>query len=347
MEFAFTEDQLAINDAAREMLVETCTTTSMRAMLKDGRAIDQDRWRTICEMGLLGMLAPEAAGGMGMELTDFVGIAEAAGYAALPEPLIELAGITIPLLARLRSQGFADAGDLLGSALGGNFIALGHPAARLVANADSSVALLLGDGDDLHLAERIDVQLERQESFDPFRRLFAVQWSPSPTTRAGKGWGDVADRGALLAAAQMIGLAQRCIDISVAYAKDRTQFGKPIGSYQAVKHLIATAQVKIEFARPVVHAAAAELPLGTLAARARVAHAKITAGAAADCAARAAVQVHGAMGMTWEVDVHLFLKRITALNQAWGTPHAHQRTVLERAMALPTGPETTFASALG
>lgn len=347
MEFAFTEDQLAINDAAREMLVETCPATSLRAMLKDDRAIDDDRWRTICEMGLLGLLAPEAAGGMGMEMTDFIGIAEAAGYVALPEPLVELAGITIPLLARLRSQGFADAGDLLGSAMGGNFVALGHPAGRLVANADSAIAFLMGQGDELHLAERVDVQLERQDCFDPFRRLFAVQWAPSPASKVGSGWGDTADRGALLAAAQMIGLAQRCIDVSVAYAKDRTQFGKPIGSYQAVKHLIATAQVKIEFARPVVHAAAAELPLGSLASRSRVAHAKIAAGAAADLAARTAVQVHGAMGMTWEVDVHFFLKRAMALNNAWGSPHQHQRTVLERLEALPTGPDRTFASALG
>ena len=346
MEFAFTEDQLAINDAAREMLVETCPTTSLRAMLKHGRAADEDRWRTICEMGLLGMLAPEALGGMGMCLTDFIGIAEAAGYVALPEPLVELAGITIPLLARLRSEGFADAGDLLGAAMGGNVIALGQPANRLVANADSAIALVLADGDELHIADRIDVQLERQESFDPFRRLNAVDWSPSPATKVATGWGDTAERGALLAAAQMIGLAQRCIDVSVAYAKDRMQFGKPIGSYQAVKHLIANAQVKVEFARPVVHAAAAELPLGSLAARARVAHAKIAAGAAADCAARAAVQVHGAMGMTWEVDVHFFLKRIMALNQAWGTPHAHQKTVIERIVALPTGPDLTFASAL-
>ncbi|MEO6717959.1 MAG: acyl-CoA dehydrogenase family protein [Novosphingobium sp.] len=342
MEFAFTEDQLAINQAARAMLVGTCTTASLRAMLKDDRAIDEDRWQTIAEMGLLGMMAPEASGGMGMGLADFIGIAEAAGYVALPEPLVEMAGIAIPLLAKL-----ADNRGLLDAALGGNVIALGHPANLLVANADSAVAILLSDADEVHVVEKINVSIERQQSFDPFRRLFSVQWSPSAETLTHIGWGDTAQRGALLAAAQMIGLAQRCIDISVAYAKDRTQFGKPIGSYQAVKHLIANAQVKVEFARPVVHAAAAELPLGTLATRARVAHAKIAAGAAADCAARAAVHVHGAMGMTWEVDVHFFLKRITALNQAWGTPHQHRQTVIERMTTLPTGPDLTFASALG
>ena len=307
MEFAFTEDQLAINEAAREMLLETCTTASLRAMLKDGRAIDEERWRTICEMGLLGMLAPEASGGMGLGLADFIGIAEAAGYVGLPEPLVELAGITIPLLAGLRDEGFSDPGDLLGAAMGGNLVALGHPANRLVADADRAIAMVLADSEDLHIVEHVDGKFERQESFDPFRRLFAVQWTPSPATLVAKSWGDTAQRGAILAAAQMVGLAQRCIDISVAYAKDRTQFGKPIGSYQAVKHLIANAQVKIEFARPVVHAAAAELPLDTIASRARIAHAKIAAGEAAELAARTAVQVHGAMGMTWEVDVHYFL----------------------------------------
>ncbi len=346
MHFAFTEDQLAINEAARSMLLETCTTANLRAMLKDGRAIDEDRWRTIIEMGLPGMLAPEAMGGMGLGLADFIGIAEAAGYVGLPEPLVELAGITVPLLARLRGEGFADPGDLLGAAMGGNFIAVGHPANRLIADADSAIALVLADGDELHIVERIDSTLEQQESFDPFRRLFAVQWTPSPANRVGSGWGDTADRGALLAAAQLIGLAQRCIDISVAYARDRMQFGKPIGSYQAVKHLLANAQVKVEFARPVVHAAAAELPLGTPAARARAAHAKIAAGAAADLAARTAVQVHGAMGMTWEVDVHFFLKRITALRNAWGNEAAHTATVIERITSLPTGPDTTFASSV-
>jgi alkylation response protein AidB-like acyl-CoA dehydrogenase len=341
MQFAFTEDQLAINEAAREMLVESCDTASLRAMLKDGRAVDESRWRTICDMGLLGMLAPEDKGGMGLGLADFVGIAEAAGYVGLPEPLVEMAGMTIPLLASL-----PDNRGLLDAAMGGKVVALGHPANRHVADADSAVALFMADGDALHLIARIDAKLERQESFDPFRRLFAVDWQPSPATRVASSWGDTATRGAILAAAQMIGLAQRCIDMSVAYAKDRTQFGKPIGSYQAVKHLIANAQVRVEFARPVVHAAAAELPSGTLAAKARAAHAKIAAGEAADLAARTAVQVHGAMGMTWEVDVHFFLKRALALKNSWGTPDRHRVTVMERMVTLPTGPDLTFASSI-
>jgi alkylation response protein AidB-like acyl-CoA dehydrogenase len=339
--FAFTEDQAAITEAAREMLLKSCTTADLRRMLEKSEAIDAERWATICDMGLLGICAPESPGGLGLGLIDLVGIAEAAGYVALPEPLVEMAGIAVPLLASLEdNRGWLD------RALAGEIVAIGHPANPLVADADSAGALLLGHGGELHLVERDAVILTREESFDPFRRLFRVEWRPSTAARIGTGWGDTATRGAVLAAAQMLGLAQRCIDMAVAYAKDRHQFGKPIGSYQAVKHLLATAQVKIEFARPVVHAAAAELPLGNVAAKARAAHARIAAAEAADLAARTAVQVHGAMGMTWEVDLHFFLKRALALQAAWGTIGAHMDTVVERVLDAPTGPEFTFASEL-
>ncbi len=341
MQFAFTEDQNAITEAVRTMLAETCTPADLRKLIETGEPRDEARWSTICDMGLIGLMAPESAGGLGMALIDLVGIAEAAGHVALPEPLIELAGVTVPLLASLD-----DDRGWLEKAVSGSFVAIAHPVNGFVADADQAEALLLGDSDAIHLVPRDQVTLARHESFDAFRRLFTVSWQPSPATLVGKGWGQAAERGAVLAAAQMIGLGQRCIDLAVAYARDRTQFGKPIGSYQAVKHLVANAQVQIEFARPVVHAAAAELPIGTLASRARVAHAKIVAGQAADLAARSAVQVFGAMGMTWEADVHFFLKRALALKAAWGTEARHSRTVIERVLSERTGPDSTFASEL-
>ncbi|HEX7819688.1 MAG TPA: acyl-CoA dehydrogenase family protein [Sphingobium sp.] len=342
MEFAFTEDQIAITEAARDMLVDTCTPAALRKLLEaeTGTGRDEDRWSTIRDMGLLGILAPESAGGLGMGLPDFIGVAEAAGYVALPEPLVEQAGIVVPLLAEI-GQDIA-----LAKVLTGRTIAVGAPGRRFVTDADQAEKLLLAHGDAVHLLDAKDVVLTRQEGFDPFRRLFRVDWTPSDATRVASSWGQALDRGAVLAAAQLIGLAQRSIDMAVAYAKDRTQFGKPIGSYQAVKHLIATAQVKVEFARPVVHAAAAELALGTLASQARVSHAKIAAGDAADLAARTAVQVHGAMGMTWEVDLHFFLKRALGLRADWGTSALHRARVAQRIGALPTGPALTFASEL-
>ena len=341
MEFVFTEDQQAINEAAREMLVDTCTPIDMRRLLESGAALDDARWAAIRDMGLLGILAPEAAGGLGLAMTDVIAIAEAAGYVALPEPLVEQAGVAVPLLASL-----PDDRGWTARVIAGEIVALGHPTNPWVADADSAAAFLLADGENLHLVERDAVTLTRQESFDPFRRLYSVAWTPSDATVVAKGWRDAGDRGALLAAAQMLGVAQRAIDMAVAYAKDRTQFGRPIGSYQAVKHLLANAQVKVEFSRPVVHAAAAELSLGSIASRARVAHAKIVAAEAVDLATRNAVQVYGAMGMTWEVDLHFWVKRAIALQRAWGTPAAHYQTVMDRIRALPTGPDLTFAAAL-
>jgi len=342
MDFAFTEDQRAITEAARDMLAGTCQPSDLRKLHESGEALDAARWRTILEMGLVGMLAPEDAGGLGLGLVDLAGIAEAAGYVALPEPLIDQAGIAIPLLASLD-----DDRGWLERAIAGEIVAIGHLANPFVANAGIAAALLLDHEGEVHLVERGAVALTRQESFDPFRRLFRVDWTPSSATRVAGSWGDTADRGALLAAAQMIGLGQRAIDMAVAYARERQQFGKPIGTYQAVKHLCATAQVKVEFARPVVHTAAAEFDCKNLAARARLAHAKIAAGEAADLATRSAVQVHGAMGMTWEVELHYFLKRAQALNYAWGTRAGHMATVIERIRTLPTGADRTFASEVG
>ncbi len=340
MRFEPSEHQAAITAAAQELFVEQCTALHLRHSLESKERTSPARWRAILDMGLLSVLAPARVGGLELELPDLIGVAEAAGYVALPEPLVELAGLTVPLLA-----GLADDRGWLVRVLQGELVALGHPANPFVTDADLAGALLLTHELELHLVPRADVQLTRHESCDQLRHLFAVSWTPTSTTRVGTLPSSTLARGAVLAAAQLVGLGQRCIDLAVAHAKERVQFGKPIGSYQAVKHLLATAQVKVEFARPVVQAAAAELHLETLAARARVAHAKIVAAEAAEVAAHAAVQVHGAMGMTWEVELHLFLKRALALRHAWGTPALHGATVRERIFTLPTGPEFTFAAA--
>jgi alkylation response protein AidB-like acyl-CoA dehydrogenase len=127
------------------------------------------------------------------------------------------------------------------------------------------------------------------------------------------------------------------------YARTRLQFGKPIGANQAVKHHLATCQTRIEFARPVVHAAAAQIGQQDLFARARVSHAKLAALAAADLAARTAIQVHGAMGYSWEVDAHFYLKRTLALTGAWGDEAFHRARVAARAFGAPLDPDWTFA----
>jgi alkylation response protein AidB-like acyl-CoA dehydrogenase len=339
MDFTLSDEQLMFADTAKTLFADRCTPAQLRELMAANRPRDAARWGAIVETGLTLALLPEAAGGLGLNETDFAPIAESAGYAGLPEPLVESAGVAAPLLAAIRP----DAAVLADPAA---TVAIQHPINPFVTDADSAAALLLADGGDIHLVRPADATLMRQESIDPFRRLFTVAWRPSPATRIASGaalWDEALDRAALFAAAQGLGIAQRAVDLAVDYARERQQFGKPIGSYQAVKHLLATAQVKIEFARPVVQAAAAEIGHHDAQSRARVSHAKIAALDAADLAARTAIQVHGAMGYSWEVDVHFFLKRALALTAAWGTPTFHRERVMRRMLTQPTGPDQTFA----
>jgi len=329
MDFRLTDEQQMLAETVQAMFADSCTGADLRRLLDSGEARDAARWSQIVDMGLPGVMAPEKAGGAGLGMVEMALIAVAAGHAALPEPLVEHAGVAVPLLA--------EAGIDVSPWLSGDTVAVGHPTNPFVADADSASALLLADGDDVHLVPADVVALTRQDSIDGFRRLFRIDWAPSASTRIGDSmlWDAAFDRGALFAAAQLLGLAQRAVDLSVAYAADRHQFGKPIGSFQAVKHHLATAQVKIEFARPVLLAAAgmADGPLR----RARISHAKLAATAAADAATHAAVQVHGAMGYSWEVDVHFLLKRALALGQAWGTPGVHRARVADHIFSSAPG----------
>ncbi len=157
------------------------------------------------------------------------------------------------------------------------------------------------------------------------------------------------ERGALFAAAQSLGVGARMLEIGVAYACERRQFGQPIGAYQGLKHQFASAQVKLEFARPVVYAAAALVATAPGRAAVAVSHAKLAAVAAADACARIAMQAHGAMGYSWEVDLHFYMKRAWALAGAWGDGSFHARR-LQAALwsgRRPLGPGHTFAAAEG
>jgi len=340
MDFTLSEDQLMFVEAARTVLADTCNTLRLRKMLERKDAFDHDRWDALVETGLTVALLPEAAGGLELGALDFALIAEAAGYYLLPEPLVESAGIAAPILAAVMptSDTLADPSKR---------IAIAHPVNPIVADADIAAVILFHHKGATHLLSPSQVKLERVESIDPFRRLFKVQWTPDRNTQISDRselWDQALDRGALFTAAQGLGLAQRAVDLAVEYAKERQQFGKPIGTYQAVKHHLASAQTKIEFARPVLHAAAAGLANNDIYSRARISQAKLACLEAADYASRASLQVHGAMGYSYEVDVHLVLKRALGLTYNWGEPALHRARVAERIFNRPVGPDQTFAS---
>ena len=179
-------------------------------------------------------------------------------------------------------------------------------------------------------------------SLDATRDLATVTWAPSPNSlvadgpAAGTLVAELADRGALAAAAQLVGLADRMIALAARHAGERHQFGRPIGSFQAVKHHLASARVKLEFARPVVYRAADSVARQLPTRTHDTALAKALASDTADLAARVALQVHGAMGYTWEADLHLWMKRAWALSAAWGSAGVQRARVL--AAVLDQGP---------
>jgi len=315
-------------DSVRGMLEKECTADRVRASWDTDSGHAAGLWEKLAEIGLLGLLVPEAQGGLGMNEIDAVLLFEESGRAALPEPLVETASVAVPLL---RDLGGPLAAEWLPRvAAGAARIAVSHPLDALVLDAHVADLLLLAKGDELHAVTPDRVQLERQPGNDPSRRLFRVAWQASAATRIAAG--DTArahlaaalDRGALATAAQLVGAGQRMVDLAVVYAKQREQFGAPIGSFQAIKHMLATAQVKLEFARPLIYRAAHSLAHAAECRAADVSQAKATAGEAAQQAAKTALQVHGAIGYTWECDLHIWMKRAWALELAWGSGAWHR-----------------------
>ena len=340
MRFAFTEQQIQFRDAVRQVLDKECTPDDLRAAF-DTPVARGGRWTTLAEMGVTGLTVPEAAGGLGLHLLDLVPLLEEAGRAALPEPLLETTALAAPLLAGFPSD---RAAEWLGGIAGGQITAAvapvdGTPSGAPIPAADGADLFILPDGGfDLHAVPVSDVTVTPVASLDPTRRLGTVDWEPSPATLIASGDEARAARtilsesAAVAAAAELLGLADRMITIAAGYAKERHQFGKPIGSFQAVKHLLAGAQVKLEFARPAVYSAAWSIGdegLTGSPSRSRGASlAKAYASDAATEAARVSLQVHGAIGYTWECDLHLYLKRAWALAESWGSAADHRRRIL-------------------
>ena len=334
MDFTFTEDQLALRDSVREFM-QTEVTAEFIRKLWEGKASADTLWAQMAELGLPAMMVPEANGGLGLSEIDFVLIAEECGRVALPGPLVVTALVATPLLAALAPNSTRCAEVLEGLAAGTTRVAVQHWINPFVNHADGADWLILPNGDEVHLVPRSQVQLVAQKSVDPSRRLFRVDWQPSRETLVSHGtegadlWSASLNRGALGAAAQLLGLSQQMVAMAVKYSTDRTQFGKPIGSFQAVKHLLANCAVKYEFARAPVYRAAYTTAVNPTRADFAVSCAKAAAGEAALLSAKNSIQVHGAMGYTWECDLHIWMKRAWTLDKVWGDPGFHKNRVHE------------------
>jgi len=334
VDFTFTDDQHRFRESVRTFLDGECAPDRLRALWETESGRSPELWLALAEMGILGLTVPETHGGLGLDEIDLVLVLEEIGRAALAAPVLETVAVGVPLLAETGSNDLAERW-LPAVASGLAILTVGLAATRFVGDAHVADLLLLEHDGELHAVPRADVTLAREPANDPAARLFRVDWHPSPATRIAAGADarrllDAAlDRASLAAAAELLGIAQRLIDLAARYAGQREQFGRPIGSFQAVKHMLASVQVQTEFARPVVYRAAWTVARGTdPAARAvAVSHAKAAASEAAVQAAKTALQVHGAIGYTWEVDLHVWMKRAWALDVAWGTRLWHRARV--------------------
>ncbi|MEE2678874.1 MAG: acyl-CoA dehydrogenase family protein [Myxococcota bacterium] len=332
MRFSFDEDQLLFQDSLREFLANECTPDAIRAGWEQGRSHSPELWAQLAELGVTGLLVPEAHEGLGMSEVASVLLFEEAGRAALPEPVVSTVAVAAPLLADLAE------GELAGAWLprigsGDAIVAVGHEVSPLVVDADLAHLFLLQRGDAVHAVAPDDCTAVEQPANDPSRRLFAVDFSPSETTCVADGeagralWNAALDRGALACAAQLLGVTDKLITLASEYAEQRHQFGKPIGSFQAVKHMLADCKVKLEYARPLVHRAAHSVAHGVLDRALHVSMAKVAAADAAGFTAGRALQVHGAIGYTWEQDLHIWMRRAWSFEQAWGRNDFHRRRV--------------------
>jgi alkylation response protein AidB-like acyl-CoA dehydrogenase len=351
VDFTFSDEQKAMAAAVRELLADLCSPLALRKAYDDGAHAGNERWPRLVELGIPGMLAPEAAGGLGLNDIDFVLVAEETGRAALPEPVAEHAGIAVPLLAEIAGESPGARALLARTAAGECRVAIVHAQNPYVLAADEATHFVVCAQDSIHLLTRDAVRLTAQPSIDLLRHLFSVDATldagncVATGAAAREASARALNRGAVFLAAQCLGLTERMIELAVEYAKTRSQFGQPIGSYQAIKHHLASVQVKLDFARPVVYAAATRLSTPGVRADTVASHAKLAASDAAELAARTAIQIHGAMGYSWEVDLHFYMKRAWGLAGAWGDRMFHARRVQAALFAgqVATGPEYTFA----
>ena len=282
MRFELTDEQRGFADALTDLMRAAGSVAVARAWADDETAPGLDLWKRLADLGVTALVAPEDEGGLGGSLVDLAVAFEVLGHELAVGPWIESAALAPQVDGAMVTAAVA-------------------PFSRYAVDAD--VARLLSG-----------TAGARHASVDTTRRLFEVTGASAVD--------DVAvDRAVLACAAELVGCGERLLVDSVGYARQRRQFGREIGSYQAVKHQLADVRIALDFARPLVFGAAlGEVPVSA---------AKVAAGDAAYLASRVALQVHGAIGYTREFDLGLWITRVRALVTAWGTPAYHRARVLE------------------
>ncbi|XTP33993.1 acyl-CoA dehydrogenase family protein [Mycobacterium sp. TJFP1] len=315
MNFEIDEQQRDFAASIDAALGAADVPAAVRAWGEGDTAPGRKVWSQLADLGVTALMVPEKFDGIEAHPVDLVVALERLGRWNVPGPVAESVAVAPVLLADDDRSAALAAGELIATVAA-------PPLVPRAVNADTAGLILLAEDGSVSNASAG----AEHESVDPSRKLFEV--SASGDRKAA----DVArafEFGALATSALLVGAAQAMLHASVEYAKQRSQFGTVIGTYQAIKHKLADVLIAVELARPLVYGAALSLADGSTDTGRDVSAAKVAAADAALLAARSSLQTHGAIGFTQEHDLSLLLLRVQALRPAWGDPTWHRRRVLE------------------
>lgn len=320
MRFGPSTEQRDFAEALDGLLTSVDAVAAHRAWAAGDHAPGLGLWKRLAELGVTALTVPEESGGFGSTPTDLVVAFERLGHHGVPGPLIESIALAPALLAD------SAAAELLPGLAEGSARAsfAAAPVAPYALDADIATDVFVLDGNSLSHGT-IDTSLE---SVDPSRHLFRIAATDTVGTIDTATRERALDLASLACAADLVGAGERILAETVTYLGQRRQFGRSIGEYQALKHAAADIRVALDFARPLLLGAAAELEHDSPDAPRAVSAAKVAATQAALLSARSGLQLHGAIGYTLECDLSVWLLRVHALAGCWGTLSAHRARVL-------------------
>jgi len=319
VDFQLTPEQVEFREATTKLCAGRFPIGRLRA--GEGQGLDRAMWAELAEFGVFSLRQPVSAGGSGLGVSEAALVFEELGRGLVPGPLVwtHLAAGLPGDAAPDRIVGGVERGRGPGNGGGG------HALVVLEHLADLDELVVLDDEGIWVVDPRAVDATPAPKALDPLTPVWTAH--DLPTGRQVGGPEDSARwrlEGAAIVAAQLAGMAEALTDLTVAYTKERHQFGRPVGSFQSIKHLLADMLVRSELARTQAYAAAVHLDEPELGQAARaVSAAKSVAGRAATRNGTASVQAHGGMGFTWEVDSHLYLKRAWTLDPLFGSADWH------------------------
>jgi len=335
MHFTLSAEQRQFSASLHRMLTASDALRSARRWAAGDREPGLAIWRSLAGAGVTGLAVPHEFGGLAAHPVDLLVACEELGHHALPGPVAESLAAVPALLAGLddaspewlAAPGGADLrpGWLAALAAGDLIATLAvPPRLPFAADAEAAGLVLLAKADVVQVAGTG----ASHRSVDAARSLSAVTGHGLVARGAGAAVARALDMGTLACSAQLLGAGRALLEASVRHVSVRTQFGRPVGAFQAVKHKLADVAIGLEFARPLLDAAAAALGDGSATSGRDVSAAKVACADAASLAARAALQVHGAIGYTAEHDLSLWLTKVRALVGAWGSQAEHRERVM-------------------